>query len=59
MVLKLRKIGRKYLESFGTRCWRSMEKIIGTDRVRNEVESRRKGISYKQYEEERPTELVT
>jgi hypothetical protein len=35
-----------------------MEKIIWTDRVRNEVESRR-GTSYEQYEEERLTELVT
>jgi hypothetical protein len=36
--------------------WRSVEKITGTDRVRNEVESRRRGLSYKQYEEERLTD---
>ena len=31
-----RKVERKYLESFDTWCWRRMEKIIWTDRVRNE-----------------------
>jgi len=29
-------IGRKYLESFEIWCWRRMEKISLTDRVRNE-----------------------
>jgi hypothetical protein len=32
----LRKIDQKYLESFEMWCWRRMEKIIWTDRVRNE-----------------------
>jgi hypothetical protein len=32
----LRKIDRKYLESFEMWCWRIMEKISWTDRVRNE-----------------------
>jgi hypothetical protein len=48
----LRKVDKKYLESFEMCCWRRMEKIIWTDRVRNEevhkyyTESRRRGISY-------------
>jgi hypothetical protein len=33
----LRKIDQKYLESFEMWCWRRMEKICWTDRVRNEV----------------------
>jgi hypothetical protein len=33
----LRKIDKKYLESFEMWCWRRMEKISWTDRVRNEV----------------------
>jgi replicative superfamily II helicase len=32
----LRKIDQEYLESFETWCWRRMEKISWTDRVRNE-----------------------
>jgi hypothetical protein len=32
----LRKIDKKYLESFEMWCWRRMEKISWTDRVRNE-----------------------
>jgi hypothetical protein len=32
----LRKVDQKYLESFKMWCWRRMEKIIWTDRVRNE-----------------------
>jgi hypothetical protein len=32
----LRKADQKYLESFEMRCWRRMEKISWTDRVRNE-----------------------
>jgi hypothetical protein len=32
----LRKIDQKYLESFEMWCWRRMEKISWTDRVRNE-----------------------
>jgi hypothetical protein len=32
----LRKIDQKYLESFDMWCWRRMEKISWTDRVRNE-----------------------
>jgi hypothetical protein len=38
MVLKrghLGKIDQKYLESFDMWCWRRMEKISWTDRVRN------------------------
>jgi len=31
----LLKVGRKYLESFEMWCWRRMEKINWTDRVRN------------------------
>jgi hypothetical protein len=33
----LRKLGRKYLESFEMWCWRRMEKISWTDRVNNEA----------------------
>ena len=33
----LRKLGQKYLESFKMLCWRRMEKINWTDRVRSEV----------------------
>jgi len=39
MMLKLgtlRKVDRKYLESFEIWCWRSMEKFSQTDRTRNE-----------------------
>jgi hypothetical protein len=32
----LRKMDQKYLESFEMWCWRKMEKISWTDRVRNE-----------------------
>jgi hypothetical protein len=32
----LRKVDKKYLESFEMWCWRRMEKISWTDRVRNE-----------------------
>ena len=32
----LRKVDQKYLKSFETWCWRRMEKINWTDRVRNE-----------------------
>jgi len=35
-TLTLQKVDQKYLESFETRCWESMEKIIWTDHVRNE-----------------------
>jgi hypothetical protein len=31
-----RKVDQKYLESFEMWCWRRMEKISWTDRVRNE-----------------------
>jgi hypothetical protein len=37
----LRKVDQKYLESFGMWCWRRMEKISWTDRVRNEEVLRR------------------
>ena len=67
MVLKLgqlRKVVEKYLESFEMWCWRRMEKISWTDRVRNEEvlldkESRRRGISHIQENEERLIVLVT
>jgi hypothetical protein len=36
-IWKLRKVDQKHLESFEMWCWRSMEKISWTDRVRNEV----------------------
>jgi len=43
----LRKIDQNYLENFEVCCWRRMEKISQTDRVRNEeVESRRSVVSY-------------
>jgi len=32
----LQKVDRKYLEGFEMWCWRRMEKITWTDRVRNE-----------------------
>jgi hypothetical protein len=32
----LRKVDQKYLKSFDMCCWRRMEKISWTDRVRNE-----------------------
>jgi hypothetical protein len=32
----LRKVDQKYLESFEMSCWRRMEKISWTNRVRNE-----------------------
>jgi hypothetical protein len=35
-TLRLRKLDQKYLEIFKMRCWRRMEKISWTDRVRNE-----------------------
>ena len=35
-IWKLRKVDQKYLGSFETWCWRRMEKISLTDRVRNE-----------------------
>jgi len=34
---------QKYLESFGMWCWRRMEKISWTDRMRNEEGLRRGG----------------
>jgi hypothetical protein len=33
----LRKADKKYLQKFETWCWRRMEKISWTDRVKNEV----------------------
>jgi hypothetical protein len=33
---KIRKVDKKYLKSFEMWCWRRMEKIIWTDRVKNE-----------------------
>ena len=37
----LRKVDQKYLENFKISCWRRMEKISRTDRVRNEEVLRR------------------
>jgi hypothetical protein len=37
----LRNVDQKYLESFEMWCWRGVEKISWTDRVRNEEESHR------------------
>jgi hypothetical protein len=50
LSLSLRKVDLKYLGSFEMWCWRRLEKISWTDRVRNEealqrVKGRR-GISY-------------
>jgi hypothetical protein len=48
----LRNVDQQYLESFEMWCWRRMEKISWTDRMRNEeyyTESRRRGISYIRY----------
>jgi hypothetical protein len=36
----LRKVDQKYLEHFEMWCWRSMEKISWTDRVKNEESGR-------------------
>ena len=36
MVMKLRAVDEKHLESFEMWCWRRMEKISWTDQVRNE-----------------------
>jgi hypothetical protein len=36
MVLKLGNWDQKYLESFEIWCWRRMEKISSTNRVKNE-----------------------
>ena len=33
----VRKVDQKYLESIEMRCWRNIEKISQTDRVRKEV----------------------
>ena len=44
-----RKEGQKYLESFGMWCWRRIEEISWTDRVRNGecyIGSSWRGISY-------------
>jgi len=48
--LTLRKVDRKYLESYEMWCWRRMEKISWTDRVGNKVLQtvKGRGISYKQ-----------
>jgi hypothetical protein len=35
-IWTLRNVDQKYLESFEMWCWRRMEKISWTDRVRNE-----------------------
>jgi hypothetical protein len=45
----LRKVDKKYLESFDMWSWRRMEKISWTDRVRNEE------VSHSQAGEERST----
>jgi hypothetical protein len=40
----LREVDQKYLESFEMWCWRSMDKMSWTDRVRNEVLQRVKVV---------------
>jgi hypothetical protein len=63
----LRKVDQKYLESFEMWCWRRMEKISWTDRVRNEEVLHRSKeernilheISYILEKEGRLTGLVT
>jgi len=55
----LRAVDQKHLESFEMWCWRRMEKIIWTDHVRNDLESRSRGISYMKYVNGRRTGLVT
>ena len=37
----LRVVDQKYMESFEMWCWRRMEKVSWTDRVRNEEESQK------------------
>jgi hypothetical protein len=57
----LRKVDQKYLESFETWCWRRMEKIIWTGRVRNEEvlhRVKKKGISYIKFKKERKADLI-
>jgi hypothetical protein len=54
------KVDQKYLERLEMCCWRRMEKISWTDRVRNEeMESRRRRISYKKEKESKLIALVT
>ena len=58
----LRAVDQKHPESFEMWCWRRMEKISWTDRVRNEevsLESRSRGIFYMKYVNGRLTGLVT
>jgi hypothetical protein len=57
----LRKLDHKYVESFEIWCWRRLEKISWTDRVRNEVYVSQGGEEYHTYskEEGRVTGLVT
>jgi hypothetical protein len=47
----LRKVDQKYLESFEMWCWRRMEKISWTDRVRNEevITQSQGGEEYRTY----------
>jgi hypothetical protein len=45
----LRIVCEKYLGSFEMWCWRRMEKISWTDRVRNEVLHRQGGVQYPTY----------
>ena len=49
----LREVDHSYLIIFEMWCWRRMEKISWTDRVRNEV-SRRRGISYIRIKRRKP-----
>jgi len=48
LQLKLRRVDQKYLESSKMRCWRGMEKISWTDRLKIYIisTSRRKYTSY-------------
>jgi hypothetical protein len=44
-----RKADQKYLESVEMRCWRRLEKISWTDRVRNEELQSQRGTEYPTY----------
>jgi hypothetical protein len=53
---------QKHLESFEMWCWRTMEKIIWTDHVRNEMyclESRSRETTYMKYVNGRRTGIVS
>ena len=58
MVLKLLKVDQKYTKRFAMCCWRRMEKISWTDRVRNEeVLQSQGGQEYPTYNKEKEAYL--